>query len=348
MPSQRAKYEPIARAAAAKYGLDADTYVRQISAESNFDPDAVSPAGAIGIAQIIPRWHPKVAPRDPVASLEYAAKWMSELVARFGSIRTALIAYNAGPGFANRWSGQDADLPAETRGYLRKILDAGGVPVAETWAFPIVGWRGTVQLHHAKHNGASDLFANPGTPVVAMCGGTVEEAGWDNTGGNFVLYTGAPYAKGLTFYYAHLIAAPKVRAGQRVVAGTSFGGVGETGNARGTGAHLHIGIGTRILTGVGPAGGAGESWEPVTGNAVALLKRVQKMPAPGPPPSPPPPAPPPPDELTALRARVAELETVLGYLSGDVARAIRDDVSVAQENLGAALAAVATLERRGQ
>lgn len=62
-----------------------------------------------------------------------------------------------------------------------------------------------------------------------------------------------------------------------------------------------------------------------------------------------PPAPPSPaDELADLRALVAELNTILGVLSVDVAHAIRQDVEGAREKLTAALAAVETLERRGQ
>ena len=63
-----------ARSQAVAHGIDADIFVRQIDQESNFDPNAgPSPAGAEGIAQIVPHWHPGIDPWDPFASLTYAA-----------------------------------------------------------------------------------------------------------------------------------------------------------------------------------------------------------------------------------------------------------------------------------
>lgn len=119
-----ANYRSVARRKARKYGLDPDIFERQINQESGFDPKAVSPAGARGIAQIMPGtakgW--KVNPDDPVAALDAAAKNMALYVKQLGSYRKALIAYNAGPGRANL---SDKDLPSETRHYLDVILGQG-------------------------------------------------------------------------------------------------------------------------------------------------------------------------------------------------------------------------------
>ena len=87
-----------ARAAAIRQGIDPVLFVRQITAESDFDPNAVSKAGAVGIAQIMPALHPAVDPTDPYASLDYAARLMRGYINHFGDWRRALIAYNAGPG----------------------------------------------------------------------------------------------------------------------------------------------------------------------------------------------------------------------------------------------------------
>lgn len=87
-----------ARAAAIRQGIDANLFVRQITAESDFDPYAVSNAGAVGIAQIMPALHPGVDPTDPYASLDYAARLMRGYIVYFGDWRRALVAYNAGPG----------------------------------------------------------------------------------------------------------------------------------------------------------------------------------------------------------------------------------------------------------
>jgi hypothetical protein len=121
-----ADYQAEARRAAQRYGLDPNVFVRQIRQESGFNPNARSPAGAIGIAQIMPAtargWG--VNPNDPVASLNAAAKNMARYVKQYGSYKNALVAYNAGPGRVGK------SLPAETRNYVSTILggrDPGGL-----------------------------------------------------------------------------------------------------------------------------------------------------------------------------------------------------------------------------
>ena len=87
-----------ARDAAIRQGIDPVLFVRQMTAESDFNPYAVSRAGAVGIAQIMPALHPAVDPTDPYASLDYAARLMRGYIGHFGNWTLALIAYNAGPG----------------------------------------------------------------------------------------------------------------------------------------------------------------------------------------------------------------------------------------------------------
>lgn len=84
--------------AASRQGIDPVLFVRQITVESDFNPNAVSRAGAVGIAQIMPALHPAVDPTDPYASLDYAARLMRGYINHYGDWRRALIAYNAGPG----------------------------------------------------------------------------------------------------------------------------------------------------------------------------------------------------------------------------------------------------------
>ena len=111
----------VAHQAAVTAGIDPSIFVRQIHAESKFDPAARSGAGAIGIAQIVPQFHPDVDPTDPVASLRYAATLMAGHLANYGGdYAKALAAYNAGPTAVARYGG----VPpfAETRNYVSKIL----------------------------------------------------------------------------------------------------------------------------------------------------------------------------------------------------------------------------------
>lgn len=98
-------------------------FVRQIAAESGMQPCAVSYAGAIGIAQIMPAtarsWG--VDPWVPHEALRVAAKNMARYERQLGSYRLALAAYNAGPGAVQAYGG----VPpyAETREYIRRIMD---------------------------------------------------------------------------------------------------------------------------------------------------------------------------------------------------------------------------------
>ncbi len=140
------------------------------------------------------------------------------------------------------------------------------VPNPSGYAFPVKGYNGNIPLHHGSHPGAADLFAPRGTPVVSMTEGTVVKVGTGGAGGNTVTIKGKD---GKTYYYAHLNEAPMVRQGQQVSAGQQLGGVGDTGNARGTGPHLHLGIGDSIINGTGPAGGAGSNF-----NATEFLRQV--------------------------------------------------------------------------
>lgn len=140
---------------------------------------------------------------------------------------------------------------------------------ASGFVFPVQGYTGQVQPHHGdpRARGGADLFAAAGTPVLAAGAGRVVDAGYDPTGGNFVLVEGP---NGLQYYYAHLQESPLVRRGQQVTAGMQLGGVGETGNAAGTGAHLHFGAGFGIQTGVGSQGGLGRNFDAIDALQSAL------------------------------------------------------------------------------
>jgi hypothetical protein len=91
--------EPILRSAA-RWGVPPALMAGQLMAESGFDPNAGSPAGAQGIAQFMPSTaaaYGLTNPYDPVAAIEAEAHLMSDLLRRFGSPELALAAYNAGP-----------------------------------------------------------------------------------------------------------------------------------------------------------------------------------------------------------------------------------------------------------
>lgn len=85
---------------AARWNVSAALLAAQLMAESNFDPFAVSPVGAEGIAQFMPGTSASYGladPFDPVEAIDAQAHLMSDLIGRFGSPGLALAAYNAGP-----------------------------------------------------------------------------------------------------------------------------------------------------------------------------------------------------------------------------------------------------------
>lgn len=91
--------EPILRSAA-RWHVPSALMAGQLMAESGFDPDVGSPAGAQGIAQFMPSTaaaYGLTNPYDPVAAIDAEAHLMSDLLRQFGSPELALAAYNAGP-----------------------------------------------------------------------------------------------------------------------------------------------------------------------------------------------------------------------------------------------------------
>lgn len=112
-------------AAAAKYGIDPALLRALVKQESGFDPNAGSPAGAVGLCQLMPGTAASLGvtdPRDPVQSLDGGAKYLREQLDRFGGdVRKALAAYNAGPAAVERFGG----VPPypETQNYVQNILD---------------------------------------------------------------------------------------------------------------------------------------------------------------------------------------------------------------------------------
>ena len=110
-------------AAAARWHVSAALLAAQLMAESNFDPGAVSPAGAQGIAQFMPGTaaaYGLADPFDPGAAIMAQAHLMSDLIRRFGSPELALAAYNAGPAPVAACKCVP-DYP-ETRAYVSRIL----------------------------------------------------------------------------------------------------------------------------------------------------------------------------------------------------------------------------------
>ena len=106
-----------------RYGINPNVIRAIVKAESNWVPDAVSRKGAIGLMQLMPGTALllKVDPYDPEQNMEGGVRYFSFLLDTFKDLDLALIAYNAGPGFAERYSRGKASLYGETRQYVRSV-----------------------------------------------------------------------------------------------------------------------------------------------------------------------------------------------------------------------------------
>jgi Transglycosylase SLT domain len=120
--SYKGEYLDIAKAAAAKHNVPEDLFLRLVQKESGWNAAAVSPKGAIGLAQIMPSTadHLGVDISDPAQNLDGGARYLRQMYDRFGSWRLALAAYNAGPGAVEEHDG----VPPydETVAYVSAIL----------------------------------------------------------------------------------------------------------------------------------------------------------------------------------------------------------------------------------
>ncbi len=111
-------------AAAARYDLSPDLLDAVARSESGYDPNIVSPAGAIGVMQLMPATARQlgVDPRDPVQNIMGGAAYLRAQLDRFdGAVDLALAAYNAGGGRVVQYGG----VPPfrETRAYVAANLD---------------------------------------------------------------------------------------------------------------------------------------------------------------------------------------------------------------------------------
>lgn len=114
-------------------GLPHQFFARLIWRESLFDPNAVSPVGAEGIAQFMPYTAKMRGLDDPFAphkALPASAHFLAELKQDFGNLGLAAAGYNAGPGAVANWLSGKSQLPYETQDYVMFVT---GRP-AEDWA----------------------------------------------------------------------------------------------------------------------------------------------------------------------------------------------------------------------
>jgi len=123
---QALPFASIVAAAAAEHDLPEALIHAVIRAESNYEPGAVSPKGAVGLMQLMPATARELGvsdARDPVANVRAGSQYLKRLLGMFGNdIALALAAYNAGPAAVMRHGGKTPPY-AETRRYVPRVIE---------------------------------------------------------------------------------------------------------------------------------------------------------------------------------------------------------------------------------
>lgn len=130
-----ASLQQMAARAARRNGIPVDVFLRLVKVESGWRPHIVSSAGAVGLTQLMPGTARGlgVDPFNPAQNLEGGARYLKAMLDRFGNMKLALAAYNAGAGAVEKYNG----IPpyAETQHYVSMIL--GGLKAgAQTLGAP--------------------------------------------------------------------------------------------------------------------------------------------------------------------------------------------------------------------
>ncbi len=117
-------FDPLIDQYANLHNVEATIVRAIIATESAFDPRARSRSGAIGLMQLMPATARElgVDPFEPAQNIEGGVRYFSYLLKMFGGVELALVAYNGGPGFAQRYARGETALYGETRDYVRRVL----------------------------------------------------------------------------------------------------------------------------------------------------------------------------------------------------------------------------------
>ena len=144
--------------AAEAYGVPVNLLKAVAKAESGFDPDVVSSAGAQGVMQLMPGTARSLGVSDPFdaeQNIMGGAKYLSQLLRQFnGDTTLAVAAYNAGPGSVTKYGG----VPpyAETQNYVQKVLGLTGSELTAGTAQSSTGTDSSQELLSALTGSTSD------------------------------------------------------------------------------------------------------------------------------------------------------------------------------------------------
>jgi Transglycosylase SLT domain len=121
--TDKTPFERVIRAAAERYGMDADLIHCVIAVESNFNPKAVSSKKASGLMQLLPQTAAQYGVKDifdPEENVNAGTRYLKELLAKYHDLTLALAAYNAGPERVDQY-GRHVPPYLETMKYVQRI-----------------------------------------------------------------------------------------------------------------------------------------------------------------------------------------------------------------------------------
>ncbi|MFC7706353.1 lytic transglycosylase domain-containing protein [Plastorhodobacter daqingensis] len=192
--------------ASLRFGIPANWIRAVLAVESAGDSRAVSPAGAMGLMQVMPQtWaalrarhrlgDDPFAPRDNVLA---GTAYLREMHDRYGDVSAMLAAYNAGPGRYDEYLADGRALPSETRAYVALLAPAlGGAPLPGGGfaAAPPPDWRQSPLFAGSmiarpdavplQSDGASDAAApSPAPPADALSPVPAQELFMVRSGGD--------------------------------------------------------------------------------------------------------------------------------------------------------------------
>lgn len=125
---RRMTFLPHVHAAEARFSIPQGLLDALIWTESRYNPLAVSKAGAAGLGQLMPGTAQDLGVLnrfDPKENVSGAARYLRQMLDRFGMVHLALAAYNAGPGAVDKAKGIPPN--SETPSYVRSVLDRWGL-----------------------------------------------------------------------------------------------------------------------------------------------------------------------------------------------------------------------------
>jgi soluble lytic murein transglycosylase-like protein len=115
------KIDPIVTATAERYGINPDFVHAIIKCESNYDAQALSRAGAMGLMQLMPETAADLGvknPWSPAENIDGGVRYILAMLKEFGDPWKALVSYNCGPEILR----QGLPIPAESRSFAGKVL----------------------------------------------------------------------------------------------------------------------------------------------------------------------------------------------------------------------------------